>query len=212
MTSNTLNVASAIASTTHALNFGKAQKASAKSIDALAEALLKEGIKPSWIPTDSFNNGSPIHLETYSQIADGLLPPKRADFVKNFGKEFVNTLSAANKKQRETDCRQVRRLTMVLLTQVVFVMGGGKAADVDAKRKAPKTEWHADEKRMAALMALHDSASGTDKTPQQQYELEFQQLLKPAVDFLRSKSSAANKIHSGYGQQYKGSFSIKKTK
>lgn len=211
MTDNTLTVSTAIAACDIPHDFGKHQKATADDIERFAKHLLDSKIKPEWIPTDSFKDGNPIHLEVFLQVGEGYLTTARFAKVRMTGKKEVAELTVKQKEQRESDRRVIRRLTMSLLTQTVFVMGGGNPAGLNGN-KAPKTEWHADEKRMAALMALHDSASGTDKVPQQQYELEFQQLLKPAVDFLRSKSSAANKIHAGYGQQYKGSFSIKKTK
>jgi len=212
MTDNTITVASAISKTAHARDFGKAQKASAASIEGLANSLKEGGVKGGWIPTDKFKDGNLIHLETFNQIADGLLTPKRAERVKQTGKEYVATLSEADKKQRESDRRQVRRLTMVLLTQVVFVMEGGKPVEVDAKSKSAKTDWQNNEKRMGALLWVHDDASGTDKAPQTQFDIELQKRLKPVIDFLRSKSDVAERIHSGYGQQYKGSFSLSKKK
>jgi len=211
MTDNTLTVSTAIAACTIPRDFGKHQKATATDVERFGKYLLDTKIKPDWIPTDSFKDGNPIHLEVFLQVGEGFLSPARFAKVRMTGKKELEALTENQKKQRDTDRRVVRRLTMSLLVQTVFVMRGGKPAEVN-NAKATKTEWLPDEKRMAGLLALHDSASGTDKVPQQAYEREFQQLLKPAIDFLRSKSGVADKVHTFYGQQYKGSFSIKKTK
>lgn len=209
MTDKTLEVAGTLSKTTYAVKFGKAGKASAAAVDATAKLFKEKGYKPGWIP-DKYSDTNPVHLETFDQIATGRLT-KRQYKLAIMTKVKAKDLSEKDKTKRDTARRIVRRLVMEFFTAVKEAMGGGKAQVADTTRNK-KAEWTPQQRVMGGLLAMHDTLSGTDKVPATQFDLELQNALKPAIDLLRAKHGEAATVYNGFGQKYKGSFGVRKTK
>ena len=209
-----ITIASSVVSGGYAFNFGKAHYASENAIAAQAAVFSELGIKPEWVPTEKYTEGNVIHVAVFEEVAKGyadgnarltemlkLTKPERA----KLGDDEKTTLEKAR--------RAVRRLVMVFLVQVAYVLRGNAPQGASGKGgKGDRNKWSVEQRVMGGLMAIHDVLSGTEKEPATQFWIDLQKLIKPAIAELSSQHVEAKAITSGFGQKYAGSFSVKEKK
>ena len=207
---NEVSIAATIESSGYAYEYGKAHMASASAIAFQAEAFATAGIKADWVPADKYQEGNVVHLATFNEVARGYADgDERLGELLRMTKPERAKLEGDEKESLEKARRTVRRLTMAFLTQVVYVLRGNAPQSVDSTGgKQERIAWSEEQRMMGGLMAMHDTLSGSDKAPATQFWLDLQKLLKPVIDELASKHAEAKAIKSGYGQKYKGAFSV----